>query len=251
MTTKVKSMLKEIEALERRLEHGIPADRDKFSKQIDRLQEERRPHFIAAAMKDDDEAAAEVARLDGQIAKLQDKLQALDMAEVRVTAEIKELRKDYTSLQEAMGMEIDSELKSLQNDIVTLIESHLFEISQKLGELKDVSNRRHNLAAEYDWTRPRYAEAAQPLAAKAVLCLGRIGKMNLNSIITSTAYGWFEAMLADKARGIPQAADTHPTEEAMTLKDIKEEFLPETDLDELRGKEAEKPKLSDLEQSKD
>jgi len=189
--TTVKDLLAEITALEDRLSKELPRRRGQVEEELRDLRDKRRPLFIAFHVNNDGGAGDEVAEIDARVAELNDKVEALALVEHQAQAELEGKLLDRDALEDAYNWEVAKNLREQMDTIIAEVERDLFTMSIRLVELQGLSSQQQKLLGPEEGAEANFHRVKLYLSPKIVLCLGRVGKMNLNSSISSGTHAWY------------------------------------------------------------
>ena len=181
----------QITALQERLAVEFPELNQNISAELDALQKERGRFVFRSLVEGEPEAIERLSEIDGQIAQLEAKQRAVADETMRVQDELDGLTARIVAAASSANQSAAAKLGTTMDELEFRIRDSLFAAAQDLLKLRELSEKAQNKLIEAglreESVRYTFGSYRNSLSAWAVLCLGRVGKLNLNSTISRTA----------------------------------------------------------------
>ena len=187
----------QIVALQERLATEFPELNQAIEAELATLKSEREAFVFPAIVEEQPAAKESLAVIDGKIAGLLDKRDAVALESARTLVELNALRAEIKAAAATAGQKAAAKMGNAMDELALSARTHIFQATQDLVKLRELSGRAQNKLAEADlreeaeqYTYGRYRRSLSPWIVE---CLGRVAKMNLNSSTSAeTAAEWRE-----------------------------------------------------------
>ena len=181
----------QVAALQERLATELPELSQNISAELDALKTERARFVFRSLVEGEPEAIERMAEIDSQLKLLEEKRLAVADETARVQKELSGITANITSAAAEANRLTAAKWGTSMDKLEASIRDDIYGVAQKLMELREFSAKTQNKLIEsglneesLNYTFGGYRNS---LSDWVVLCLGRMGKLNLNSSISHTA----------------------------------------------------------------
>ena len=185
----------QIVALQERLAVEFPELNQAIEAELATLKSEREAFVFQAIVEEQPAAKESLAMIDGKIAGLLDKRDAVALESARTLVELNAVRAEIKAAAATAGQKAAAKMGNAMEELALSARTHIFQATQDLVKLRELSGKAQNKLAEVgeeaeQYTYGRYRRSLSPWIVE---CLGRVAKMNLNSSTSAeTAAEWRE-----------------------------------------------------------